>query len=209
MVAERYLSALLLEIAPPPAREAMAAELLRHMSWAGEIFVPTMIADHPDPNEVVEGTVMLQMTWQALPAGQALMSVGGYIVRGMLKSRGPRAIAIRRPNGAFEMVPVEYYTVAGREFARPLPFMNHADDLASAASSICLAIQDIQGTPSPPGNLLPALESTGGIGEPCRCIRIALPREARAVGAGTATATAAAAAAATAAHTTTGTTIEV
>ena len=33
---------------------------------------------------------------------------------------------------------------------------HHADDLASAASSICLAIQ---GTPSPEGNLLPKLEA--------------------------------------------------
>ena len=174
MVAERCLSALQPETAAPPSHltRTMAAEALGHM-MAGEVYVPTMIVEYPDPGEEVEGAIMVQMTCQALAAGQALMCVGGYIVRGLIKSCGRRATAMRRPNGAFEMVPVEYYSVLRRgperrpaaQQQRPLPLEDRQpaaqqqllpmDDVASAASFICLAIQ----SPAPAGKLFPAFEA--------------------------------------------------
>ena len=156
----------------------MAVEAFGHMmaamDAAGEVFLPTMIRDYLDSHEKVEGAVMVQMTCRALLAGQAFMSVGGYIVRGIVKSCGRRATAIRRPDGAFEMVLVEYYAVAGREPAvqrQPLPLEDRKpaaqpqplplDDLASAASSICLAIQ----SHVPAGRLLPAYEAQATLEE--------------------------------------------
>ena len=119
----------------------MAAEMMGHM-MPDEMFIPTMISDYPNPGEEVEGAVMVQMTCKALLAGQALLSVGGYIVRGVKKSCGRRAIAIRLPDGAFEMVLVQHYSVVGREPGATAP-------ATASTAGIGSQVLAIIGTPSP------------------------------------------------------------
>lgn len=150
----------------------MAEELIAQMA-EDEIFVPTIIAEYPDPLESVEGAVMVQLTCKALAAGQALMAVGGYIVRGVVHSCQRRATAIRRPGGAFEMVPVEFYDIVGRRPAQPTAAAI-ADATATAETAAgsntpiaglgvgYLAIADApysESPETPKANLLPKLES--------------------------------------------------
>ena len=154
---------------------------------AGVTFIPTQIANYV-AEEVVVGDVLRDFTCKALLYGQCLMTVGGYVVRGITLSCGRRARAIRRQDGAFERVNPSSCSLALTDAARPLSLQDAArplplqdaarpllpdeaqppqpqqqqtvahptDDLASAASSICLAIQ---GSPGPEGSLLPKLEA--------------------------------------------------
>ena len=81
MVAERYLSAPSAWESPcvPHSREAMAAAAM------ATDFIPILMAEYPDPGEEVEGAVLVQFTCKSLAVGQALLAVGGYIVKGVLK----------------------------------------------------------------------------------------------------------------------------
>ena len=89
------------------------------------------------------------------------MTVGGYVVRGLALSCGKRAKAIRREDGAFECVHPGScsFALATTTTTAQLPplqpqqptLLLPTDDLATAASSICLATQ---GTPSPASDLL-------------------------------------------------------
>ena len=128
---------------------------------ASEAFVPTYIADCQGiPAGEVIGDVLLEWGCKALLAGECLMTVGGYVVKGVKLSCQKRARAARREDGAFERVEPGWIKLI-RELQQqpPLALPPPADDLASAASSICLGLA-IQGTPSParPNNLLPAME---------------------------------------------------
>ena len=150
------MSASLLEIVGESPLQAMEA-IIENMV-ANEVFVPTQVAT------VLANERQLARCYSSSRArrwGQALMSLGGYIVKGILLKRGRRAHAIRNADGIFNMVRPGYYTMAIAISPRPpqppqppqqpLPM---TDDIA-AASSIFLAIQN---TPSPIGNLLPQLE---------------------------------------------------
>ena len=111
----------------------------------------------------VIGDVFLDITCKALFAGQCPMTVGGYVVRGLRLACNKRAKAIRFPNGAFERGnPNNCHFMLGPLQQPPLlSIMHAADDLAAAASSICLAIQE--NTPSPEPNLMPQLEQQAAI----------------------------------------------
>ena len=125
-----------------------------------QIFIPTHVTDYS--GEVV-GDILMDITCKALLAGQCLMTVGGYVVRGLKLACNKRAKAIRLPNGAFERVnPSSCNFILGPpQQPQPRPIMNAADDLAAAASSICLAIQE--NSPSPERNLNPQLEQQAAI----------------------------------------------
>ena len=74
-----------------------------------ETFVPTHIAD---ANEETVGPVLFELTCKALATGQALMVVGGYIVRGIVFACKRRAQAIRNQDGICDVVRPEHYTMA-------------------------------------------------------------------------------------------------
>ena len=154
MVAERCLSASLpvVENSPTPHRCTTMAE--------EQIFIPTHMADYS--GEVI-GDILMDITCKALLAGQCFMTVGGYVVRGLRLACNKRAKAIRFPNGAFERGnPNNCHFMLGPLQQPPLlSIMHAADDLAAAASSICLAIQE--NTPSPEPNLMPQLEQQAAI----------------------------------------------
>lgn len=117
-------------------------------------FIPTHIANFQ--GEVL-GDILWDFTCKALVSGQCLMTVGGYVVRGLTLACGKRAKAVRRADGAFERVNPNCCSITMGEapqqpLALPAPQQPLAlpppqptvpiDDLAGAASSICLAIQE-------------------------------------------------------------------
>ena len=79
MVAERCLSASMPETAsgPLPTMDAMIDALADD-----EAFVPTHINTVPSHDEAV-GPVIMELICKALAYGQVLMSLGGYIVKGI------------------------------------------------------------------------------------------------------------------------------
>ena len=123
---------------------------------AGNDFVLTFIAEHPDPGEDVEGAALLQLTCQALTVGQALLVVGGYIVRGTPKQCRRRATAIRHEKGAFDVVPVPMFSVVARVNLLDAP----PDAGATSAASFAMGVGylAIENTPSFVEALLPRLE---------------------------------------------------
>ena len=129
---------------------------------AGEnVFIPIHIPDYQ--GEIV-GDVLMDFSCKALLYGQCLMTVGGYVVRGLVLGCGQRAKAYRRPDGAFERVNPGSCCVALVPATQPLPQPQPplpTDDLIAAASSICLKIQE--DTPSPTPNLMPELEQQAAI----------------------------------------------
>ena len=154
MVAESFLDASLLET-KNPAPYAICSQAMA--SAGGEGFIPILIAEYPDPGEEVDGAVLLQLSCRCLAVGQALLAVGGYIVRGIKKICGQRVIAIRHSNGAFDAMDVALYGVVGRASQQiTLP-------AAAAATSPTMGIGNqvlaISSTPSPEPNLLPQLEA--------------------------------------------------
>ena len=139
----------------------MAMNAIIETMTANEIFVPTLINVPPDNAEAI-GPAVLDLTCKAFAAGQVLMMLGGYIVKGTLLGCRKLARAIRNADGTFEMVRPGQYNFTNA-FALPPPpqpalpqSIQVADDIAAAASSVLLAIQN---TPSPTGNLLPKLEA--------------------------------------------------
>ena len=133
---------------------------------ATEAFVPTHIADYQGiPATEVIGDVLLEWGCKALLAGECLMTVGGYVVKGIKLSCQKRARAARLEDGSFERIEPSWLTFI-REL-RPQPQLPAPiDDLASAASSICLGLA-IQGTPSlaRPNDLLPVMDAQAGGGQ--------------------------------------------
>ena len=133
---------------------------------AGEdVFIPTHM---PDYRGEVVGDVLMDFSCKSLLYGQCLMTVGRYVVRGLVFSCGKRAKAIRRQDGAFERVNPGSCFVALEPAAPPtLPQPQlPTDDLAAAASSICLKIQE--NTPRPASSteatcLMPELEQQTAI----------------------------------------------
>ena len=178
MVAERLLDRLLPETeAPPPlapALRTMTSQMLSEMAAANEEFIPTYIPSVPTPGESVDGSVILELTCKALLSGQALMMVGGYIVRGIMHSCGKRATAIRRPDEAFEMVRPGTYHFALMDATRqtsaaPLALMDatHQTPAATAAEGIGNQVLAITNTPSPEApkeNLLPRMDEQEQLG---------------------------------------------
>ena len=129
-----------------------------------DIFIPIHIANYQ--GEVV-GDILWELSCKAFVAGQCLMIVGGYIVKGTMESCRKRAGAVRRADGAFERIGPQYIGFVHRPFALPPPLPQSLQplpvptgDLGQAASSICLAIQS---TPSPTGNLFPELEAQAAV----------------------------------------------
>ena len=166
MVAERCLSASLLEIVSSSPRLAMAQmdAIIANMA-AHEDFVPTHIAS---AGEGI-GPVLLQITCKVLLAREVLMSLGGYIVKGVALACGRRARAIRNGDGTYSVVRPGHFSMAIADLPQPQaqqqppPLLPLADDTA-AASSIYLAIQE--NTPSPSGSLLPQLEEQAAVEQP-------------------------------------------
>ena len=174
IVAGRCLSALLLVLESPhkPRGAAMASE---------QTFIPTRIVSLAE-GEVI-GDILWDFSCKALCAGQCLMTVGGqclmtvggHVVRGAVLECKKRANAIRREDGVFDRVNPESRNVAARSSTQPLQplptpqppqllqqsMLVPTEDLATAAISICLAIQ---GTPGLASNLLPELEGQVAIG---------------------------------------------
>ena len=158
MVAGRCLSA-------PAACDSVPSSVLC-AAMAEETFIPTHIVQYADSvQQEVIGEILRDFSCKALLYGQCLMTVGAYVVRGIALSCGKRARAVRRSDGTFERVNpgscgfalTTTTTTTRPPQPRPQPQTTHpTDDLASAVSSICLAIQ---GTPSPEGNLLPKQEA--------------------------------------------------
>ena len=116
--------------------------------------VPTMIANTPSVGEVVLGEVLAEVSCRYLAAGQALMIVGGYVVRGIRLACGKRANAIRNQTGAFDVVPPGGFGMALPISRRPSPLQT-----PRAISSNRL---QIVGTPSPISAMLPMLEAQAG-----------------------------------------------
>ena len=113
-----------------------------------EEFVPTHILEYE--GEIV-GSPLLGFGCKASLAGQCLMIVGGYVVRGVYLACG-RAQAIRRQHGDFERidpsqltaVPVDISMPQRMAGQQPQPLIPQSDETA-AASAIFFATQ---GTPS-------------------------------------------------------------
>lgn len=109
-----------------------------------DTFVPTHIGEYA--GEVI-GMPLLEFGRKALLAGQCLMIVGGYIVRGVLLATG-RARAIRRQDGAFERIEPSQISAVPAQVSLSqrlsAPLLPICDETA-AASAIYFAIQN---TPS-------------------------------------------------------------
>ena len=73
-----------------------AASLIEEMA-PRESFVPTLIASAPAPGEMAIENALAEISCKYLVAGQALMIVGGYIVRvsSSVVARGPEPSAMR------------------------------------------------------------------------------------------------------------------
>ena len=147
----------------------MDAEIARMAAAAA--FVPTHIAEYQGiPATEVIGDMLLEWGCKALLAGECLMTVGGYVVKGIKLACQKRARAARLEDGAFMRIEPSWIKLT-RELQQQAPLalpppaaqlalLPPADDLASAASSICLGLAT-QGTPSPvrPTNLQPTMEA--------------------------------------------------
>ena len=91
---------------------------------ANEVFVPTHIATDPTREEAI-GPILIELTCKALATGQMLMSLGGYIVKGIALKYGKRAKAIQNEDGTFNMVRPGHCTmVLTNGSPRPLAFTN-------------------------------------------------------------------------------------
>ena len=150
MVAERCLSASLFVIvaASPHRCQTMATEAMA----GDQTFIPTHVVSYE--GEVI-GDILRDFSCKALLYGQCRMTVGGYVLRGMVLECGKRAKAIRGNAGAFERVNPSSCNVALGLPQPPQP-PRPVDDFTLAASSICLAIQE--DTPRLAFNLMPELE---------------------------------------------------
>ena len=123
----------------------MAMDSIIHQLAQQEQFVPTMIANAPPAGELVIGDC------RYLAAGQALMIVGGYVVRDIKLAYNKRAKAIRRQTGEFDVVPPSGFGMAMFIDAPASPVQT-----PGATSSQRLPII---GTPSPISAILPMLEA--------------------------------------------------
>ena len=134
-----------------------------------ESFIPIHIAGFGERE--VFGDILWELICKALLTGQILMTVGGFVFRGAALACRKRARAIRREDGSFERVAPNQIIFALLDSdqprlqpqpqpQQPLALPPPVDDLASAASSICLGLA-IQGTPSPakPNNFLPIMDA--------------------------------------------------
>ena len=153
MVAERCLSASLLETNSSPPLQAMDA-VLEAMA-TNEVFVPTHIAV-----DDATGPAILELACKFLLAGQVLMVLGGYVVRGVLRKGSQIAEASRNPDGTYDMVRPGNYDFAFRpppqQPTQPPPQSIPMSDDIAVASSVFLALSN---SPSLPGNLLLKLDA--------------------------------------------------
>ena len=156
----------------------MAAALLESMA-ANEVFIPTLIPEYQgEMVGFIIGDILLGFSCKALLYGECLMTLGGYVVRGMVLGCGKRAKAVRRSDGTFERVNLQHCllaledrrALALEDAAPPQPQPQQlpppTDDMAAAASSIYLKIQ--KDTPSPASSkeakcLMPELEQQAAI----------------------------------------------
>ena len=122
----------------------MVASVLEEMA-SEEVFIPTLIANAPEPQEIVVGDIIKQLTCTVLTTGQALIMVGGYIVRASVLSCRRRARATRHANGAFDVPQIRFC-----QFALPAP--------PEIAADLALPIVPELGSPSPRPTLLPILD---------------------------------------------------